>query len=135
MAVCFSVVLTLIPHLIGLSDMVSTGKHYTHIWQFVYEFAYCIFAVGLTEEFLFRGYFFEKIRRISSTLIAMLLSSAMFGVIHIFSGNLLQVLGASLIGILFCLCKRKIKNCTTLSLAVAHGVYDALITVLEFVFM
>ena len=134
MAICFSAALTLLPHLIGLSDMVSPGSHYTHVWQFAYEFAYCIFGVGLTEEFLFRGYFFEKIRKISSPMTAMLISSVMFGLLHIFVGDLLQVFGAALIGILFCLCKMKIKNCTTLSLAVGHGVYDALITVLEFVF-
>ena len=33
------------------------------------------------------------------------------------------------IGALFCLCRIKIKNCSTLSLVIAHGVYDAMITV------
>ncbi len=33
------------------------------------------------------------------------------------------------IGVFFCVCRLKIKNCSTLVLIIGHGVYDALITV------
>jgi uncharacterized membrane protein YjjP (DUF1212 family) len=38
------------------------------------------------------------------------------------------------IGALFCLFRLKIKNCSLLSLIIAHGIYDALIVVWTFVF-
>jgi len=42
-----SVLLTLIPHLIGFGEFVDSGKRYKYLWQFIYEFFYCIFAIGL----------------------------------------------------------------------------------------
>jgi hypothetical protein len=47
----------------------------------------------------------------------------------VFNGNLFQVFMTAGIGALFCFCRLKIKNCSTLSLVIAHGVYDAMITV------
>ena len=41
--VVMSVVLTLIPHLIGFGEFVDSGKRYKYLWQFAYEFLYCIF--------------------------------------------------------------------------------------------
>ena len=100
------------------------------LWQFVYEFFYCIFAVGFVEEFVFRGFIYEKINRISQKdMIAIIGSSVLFGVFHLFSGNLIQMLMTTCIGVFFCFCRLKVKNCSTLSLIIAHGVYDALITV------
>ncbi len=43
--------------------------------------------------------------------------------------NPLQMLFTAFLGVIFCLCKRYLKHCSTLSLIIAHGVYDALITV------
>ncbi|MCR5016024.1 MAG: CPBP family intramembrane metalloprotease, partial [Ruminococcus sp.] len=37
-----SLVLTVIPHLAGFGGYVSSDKLYTHLWQFIYEFVYCI---------------------------------------------------------------------------------------------
>lgn len=125
-----SVVLTLIPHLIGFGEFVDSGKRYKYLWQFVYEFLYCILAIGLVEEFVFRGFIFEKIKRIvGKEVIAVIVSSVFFGVFHLFSGNLVQMLMTAFIGAFFCVCRLKIKNCSTLALIIGHGVYDALITV------
>lgn len=131
----FSAAFTLLPHLLGLGHFVGSGKPYAHLWQFAYEFLYCILAVGLVEEFLFRGFLYAKIRRISSDPLALLLSSALFGLFHLFAGNVLQMIGTALLGAVWCLCRSKVKHCTTLSLAVAHGIYDAMITVWAFVFL
>ena len=57
------------------------------------------------------------------------ISSVFFGVFHFFSGNLVQMVMTACIGAFFCFCRLKIKNCSTLSLIIGHGVYDALITV------
>ena len=128
--VVMSVILTLIPHLIGFGEFVDSGNGYKYLWQFAYEFLYCILAIGPVEEFVFRGFIFEKIRRVcGKDVIAVIISSVLFGVFHLFSGNLVQMLMTAFMGAFFCFCRLKIKNCSTLSLIIGHGVYDALITV------
>lgn len=125
-----SLVLTLVPHLAGFGEYVDGGKRYTYLWQFAYEFLYCITAVGLAEEFVFRGFIYNKIKKISGNDIAAVIgSSVLFGIFHLFGGNIVQMIMTAFIGAFFCLCKLKIKNCSLLSLIIAHGIYDALITV------
>ena len=46
-----------------------------------------------------------------------------------FGGNIFQVFITMLIGLFFCFLRWKIKKCSTLSLIICHGVYDAMITV------
>lgn len=125
-----SLVLTLVPHLAGFGAYVDSGKRYTYLWQFAYEFLYCIAAVGLAEELVFRGFIYNKIKKISGNDIAAIIgSSVLFGIFHLFGGNIVQMIMTAFIGAFFCLCKLKIKNCSLLSLIIAHGIYDALITV------
>ncbi|HOA32639.1 MAG TPA: CPBP family glutamic-type intramembrane protease, partial [Clostridia bacterium] len=54
-------------------------------------------------------------------------SSLLFGLFHIFNGNIVQVIMTSFLGVLFCLFREKIKGCTLLSLIIAHGSYNAMI--------
>lgn len=125
-----SLVLTLLPHLIGFGAYVDSGKRYTYLWQFAYEFLYCIAAVGFAEEFVFRGFIYNKIKKISGNdIAAVICSSVFFGIFHLFGGSIVQMIITAFIGAFFCLCKLKIKNCSLLSLIIAHGIYDALITV------
>ena len=122
-AAAMSLALTVVPHLLG-------EKNYTKLWQFIYEFIYCIFAVGFAEEFVFRGYIYKKILNISGKeTAAVIVSSVLFGLFHIFRGSIVQVIMTAFIGAFFCLCRAKIKGCTIVSLIIAHGIYDALITV------
>lgn len=125
-----SLMLTLAPHLLGFGAYVDNGKRYQYLWQFVYEFFYCIVAIGLVEEFVFRGFIYDKIKNISQKeVIAIIGSSVLFGVFHLFSGNLIQMVMTACVGVIWCFCRLKVKNCSTLSLIIAHGIYDALITV------
>ena len=134
--IAMSILLTLIPHLFGFGEYVDSGKRYQFLWQFIYEFFYCIFAVGFVEEFVFRGFVYKKIKNISQKdMIAIIASSMLFGLFHLFSGNIIQMLMTACIGVFFCFCRLKVKNCSTLSLIIAHGVYDALITVLASVLL
>ena len=129
-----SLILTLIPHLLGFGEYVNSGKGYEYLWQFIYEFFYCIFAVGFVEEFVFRGFIYEKIKSIGqNNRIAIIGSSVLFGLFHLFGGNIIQIVMTACLGAFFCFCRLKIKYCSTLSLIIAHGVYDALITVLAFI--
>lgn len=125
-----SLVLTLVPHLAGFGAYVDSGKRYTYLWQFAYEFLYCIAAVSLAEELVFRGFIYNRIKKISrSNAAAVIGSSVLFGIFHLFGGNIVQMIMTAFIGAFFCLCKLKVKNCSLLSLIIAHGIYDALITV------
>ena len=129
-ALAMSVVFTLVPHLAGFGQFFDTGNRYEYLWQYIFEFTYCILSVGFVEEYVFRGFIFGKLQKICrNNVLPVVISSALFGLFHIFNGSIFQVLMTAGIGALFCLCRLKIKNCSTLSLVIAHGVYDALITV------
>lgn len=125
-----SLVLTLVPHLAGFGAYVDNGKRYIYLWQFVYEFFYGIAAIGFVEELVFRGFVYDRIKNIGQNEIAAVIgSSVLFGLFHLFAGNIVQMIVTAFIGAFFCLCRLKIKNCSFLSLVIAHGIYDALITV------
>lgn len=125
-----SFILTLIPHLLGFGEYVDNGKRYEYLWQFIYEFFYFIFAVAFVEEFVFRGFVYQKIKSLGQKdAIAIIGSSVLFGVFHLLGGNAIQMVMTAFIGAFFCFCRLKIKNCSTLSLIIAHGIYDAMITV------
>lgn len=122
--------LTLIPHLAGYGEYFNSGKQYKYLWQFVYEFIYCIFAVGCVEEYVFRGFIYCKAKAIfGNNIMSIIVSSVLFGLFHLFSGNIVQMIMTAFIGAMLCICRNKIKDCSTLSLIIAHGIYDALITV------
>lgn len=128
--IAMSLVLTLVPHLAGFGAYVDNGKRYIYLWHFVYEFFYCIVAIGFVEELVFRGFVYNRIQKISRNEIAAVIgSSVLFGVFHLFGGNIVQMIMTAFIGAFFCLCRLKIKNCSVLSLVIAHGIYDALIAV------
>ena len=130
LGIAMSLILTLIPHLVGFGNYVDGGKRYEYLWKFIYEFVYCIFAVGAVEEFVFRGLIYTKAKQIiQKDWFAVVISSVTFGLFHILSGSVVQMILTGLLGALFCLFRLKIKRCSTLSIIIAHGVYDALITV------
>lgn len=136
-ALCMSFVFTVIPHLAGKSDWVSNQHQYQYqyMWQFIYDFVDYIFAIALVEEFVFRGFFYKKLETLLGSAVGAIIgSSVLFGLFHFLGGNIVQILLTSIIGAIFCICRVKIKNCTLLSVIIAHGVYDALITVWLHVF-
>lgn len=129
-ALCMSFVFTVIPHLAGKSDWVNNQHQYQYAWQFIYEFVDYIFAIALVEEFVFRGFFYRKLEVLFGSAVGAIIgSSVLFGLFHFWGGNIVQIFLTGIIGAIFCICRVKIKNCTLLSVIIAHGVYDALITV------
>lgn len=134
--IVMSLILTLPLFLTGHGESSDNGHHYQFLWQFMYEIVYCVVAVSFTEEFIFRGFLYKKLYAIfDSQLVAILISSVAFGLFHIFGGSLVQVFMTGLIGLALCLVRSKVKNCTTLSLIIGHGLYDFLITVWVNVFL
>lgn len=127
LAVSMSLILTVLPILLGFKDMVGSTS-YSQAWKIVYQFIYAILGVALAEELVFRGYIFYKLLEIkNSKWFAIIVSSLLFGLFHIFNGNIIQLFMTSFLGFLFCIFREKIKGCTLLSLIIAHGVYDAMI--------
>lgn len=134
--IVMSLILTLPLFLTGHGEWSGNGKYYEFLWQFMYEIIYCVVAVAFTEEFVFRGFLYQKLYAIfDSQLVAILISSVAFGLFHIFGGSLVQVFMTGLIGLALCLVRCKVKHCTTLSLIIGHGLYDFLITVWVNVFL
>lgn len=131
LGIAMSAVFTLIPHLIGLGNYVDNGMRYKYLWQFIFEFIYLTLGVGAVEEFIFRGFFYTRFKNIfGKEYLAVILSSVLFGLFHISGGSIIQILITGLLGALWCTFRLKIKNCSTLSLIIMHGVYDGLITVM-----
>ena len=128
-ALAMSAAFTVIPIMLGFKDMVGSTS-YSKAWQFAYQFGYTILGVALAEELIFRGYIFYKLLKIKDAQwFAIIISSLLFGLFHILNGNIIQIAMTTVLGIIYCVLRERIKHCTTLSLIIAHGVYDALIVV------
>lgn len=127
LALLMSLILTIVPILLGFKEKIGNTSYYKP-WQFAYDFVYSIIGVALAEEFVFRGYIFHKLLEVKdSRWFAIIVSSILFGLFHIFNGNLIQVIMTSFIGFLYCVLREKIRNCTLLSLVITHGLYDGMI--------
>ena len=123
-----SIFLTLIPHLAGFGSFVDNGTRHDKFIEFVIDFIYFVFSVAFVEEFVFRGFIFRRLKNITgNNVTALIVSSVMFGLMHVFQGNIIQIVITSLLGAFWCFCRLKIKNCSLLSLIIAHGIYDFLI--------
>ncbi|MFU0832537.1 MAG: CPBP family intramembrane metalloprotease [Oscillospiraceae bacterium] len=128
LGISMSLIFTVFPIIVGFKDMVGSTS-YSQTWQFCYQFIYMIFGVALVEEIFYRGFLFERVLNISkSKWTAIIISSCVFGLSHIFNGSIIQAFTTSLLGVMFCICRDKIKSCTTLSLIIMHGINNALIT-------
>ncbi|MCL2111343.1 MAG: CPBP family intramembrane metalloprotease [Clostridiales bacterium] len=93
----------------------------------LYQFLYMMLAVALVEEIIFRGHLFKKLFDMTdSKWFAIIASSALFGILHIFSGGFLQIILTAAMGIYWCVCREKIKHCTLLALIVAHALHNTI---------
>lgn len=126
-----SIFITLIPILIFGKENTYSSSNFKYIWQYIFQFVYLTFSVSLTEEFIFRGYLLNKFKGVSkNSVVPIITTSLLFGLFHIFNGSIIQVVLTTFIGLILVICKEKIKDCSLLSLIIAHGVYDWLIVLL-----
>lgn len=125
-AIALSVVIAIVPALCGFS---LVGNHTDFSWAtLAYDFLFYILIIGHVEEFVFRVYvqdtftcFFEK-----NKWIGVVIASFLFGLWHIINGSIIQVLFTFGIGLVFGFAKYKIKNCGYPGVALGHGLYDFL---------
>ncbi|MDE6408121.1 MAG: CPBP family intramembrane metalloprotease [Anaeroplasmataceae bacterium] len=85
-----------------------------------------ILFVGVCEEIVFRGYVQNQfeIWLKKCKWLAPLIAAVLFGLWHIINGSLIQVLFTTLIGCVWGYSKYFIKDCSLLSVIIAHGLYD-----------
>ena len=93
-----------------------------------------IAVLGLVEEVIFRGYLYVKLKNVSPTIVAIIISSALFSLVHfpsIFLGEtpigIPYLVNAMLFGVVSCLLIEKLKGCSLLSIIIAHGVHNAIL--------
>lgn len=130
-ALGLSVVIAVIPALCGFSLI---GNHADFSWfVLIHDLLFCLFIVGPVEEFVFRVYlqdafisFFKK-----SKWLGVVIASFLFGLWHIINGNIIQVLFTFFIGLVFGFTKYKIKDCGYGVVALGHGLYDFLLTLVR----
>lgn len=130
-ATVLSAVIAVIPAVCGFS---LVGNHRDFSWfTVIYDFLFYMLIVGPIEEYVFRVYlqdtfvgFFTKQKWIGVVIAAFL-----FGLWHIINGNIVQVLFTFGIGLVFGFAKYKIKDCEYISLAIGHGLYDFLNTLVR----
>jgi len=100
------------------------------ILDYILQFFYLIFAVAFVEEVIFRGHLFKKLLDInSSKWFAIIVSSVLFGLFHIFNFNPLQIVVTTIMGIYWCVFREKVKHCTLLSLIIGHALHNLFIPV------
>ena len=104
----------------------TPAKSELRLFDSLYKLAYFLIAIGASEEFIFRCFFYEKLKRVFNTELAAVLGSALiFALFHVINGSSIVNLALIfIIGIVFAVSRLKLKSCTLLSLIVMHGVYD-----------
>jgi len=94
-----------------------------------------VFSVLSVEEVIFRGHLFKKLSDINnSKWFAIIASSVLFGLFHIFNFHLLQIVVTTIMGIYWCVFKEKFKHCTLLSLIIGHALHNLFIPVITAIF-
>jgi uncharacterized protein len=125
--------LTIAVFALGDNKGILLGTKQNGIDIIIYYIIFDMLFVGMGEEILFRGYFMERFRILTdSGICAVVISALMFGIWHFPNGqDFLQVIVTALIGLIYGLAMLKIKNCSTLSLGIAHGLHDVYILILS----
>ncbi len=131
-ALSLSLSIAVIPALCGFS---LVGQHMDFSrFTLIYDLLFYLLVIGPVEEFIFRVYlqdaftgFFEK-----RGWLGVVISAFLFGLWHIINGNLVQVFFTFGIGLVFGFAKYKIKDCKYAGLALGHGLYDFLNTIVRF---
>jgi membrane protease YdiL (CAAX protease family) len=119
-------VLTAVSLIIGDYKYFLIGPKQTDIVFIIYNMFFYILCVGMGEEILFRGYFMQRIEELSgSKKMSIVLSSVIFGLWHFPGGqDFIQVFITAILGAFYGVSLYKVKDCSVLSLIVAHGLYN-----------
>lgn len=116
---------------VHLSSMYSNMENATRLFGVsvpvaIYYFFYYFFIVALFEEFVYRVYYQGELTMLLGRMkwLAPFLSALLFGFGHIIQGTMTQVFMTFFIGLVLGYAKYFCKNCTVVSLIMAHGIFD-----------
>lgn len=121
-----AMVLTAVSLMVGDYKYFLIGPKQTDILLIIYNIFFYILFVGTGEEILFRGYFMQRIEAVSgSKKISVVISAVIFGLWHFPGGNnFIQVFITACLGAFYGISLYKVKDCSVLSLIIAHGLYN-----------
>ena len=131
LAVILSLCIAVIPSLFGLY-LVGEGTAVS-LTELLYDFFFYLLVIGPVEELMFRVYLQELFMDFlpQKKWLGVVLASLLFGLYHWINGNLMQVIFTFGIGLYFGFAKYKLKNCGYTAVALGHGLYDFLNTVIR----
>lgn len=131
------VIFVAMPLVIGMSKSDVLSFKSTNPVSIVFYIFYYLFFVGIGEEIIWRGYFYERLKDLTNSgVLVVIISSVLFGLWHYPLGqNILQVLMTSIIGLILGFSRLKIRDCSTLSVGIAHGLHDTFIFILSCIFL
>ena len=132
-----TILLVLIPLLFGVDKTNVLSFKPSSSGVLVFYFLYDLICVGFGEELVFRGYFYAKISAFTRIpWMPAVFSAVLFGMIHFpNTHNLTNVAATAGLGLIYGLCRWKWKNCSLLSLSLAHGLHDAVIILLSYLIL
>lgn len=131
MAVILSLVIAVIPSLFGIY-FVGLPTEFS-LAQLLSDFCFFLLIIGPVEELVFRVYLQEALCSFfpGRKWLGVVLAASLFGLWHWINGNLMQVIFTFLIGLYFGFAKYKVKGCGYVGVALGHGLYDALNTLVR----
>ncbi|MDR2044703.1 MAG: CPBP family intramembrane metalloprotease [Clostridium sp.] len=93
---------------------------------------FAFWCVGFGEEIVFRGYFYSRAKNVfSAAWLPMLLSAVLFGLLRYPATlSMASVVSGGAAGLLYGGCRWKIKDCSLLSVGLAHGLHEAALVLL-----
>lgn len=96
-----------------------------------YLFIFSTITAGVIEELLFRGYLLTRLQILfKNNYMPVIISSVLFGIVHIGYGTVQNVVGPMFIGVVFALYYLHYKK--ILPLIISHALYDYLLMLLAF---
>ncbi|MDR0468955.1 MAG: CPBP family intramembrane metalloprotease [Peptococcaceae bacterium] len=102
--------------------------------SFVYNLFETVVLVALVEETIFRGYLYKKMIDVkNSSLLAIVVTALLFGFMHIVNRTgVLGILSPMAFGFIYGFCRAYLKNCSLVSLVLAHGIHNILVGQIAF---
>lgn len=130
------VILTLIglPLLLGMEPSYLLPSKLTEPYQLVLTIIHQMLFVGIVEELVFRGYLPGKLTLSGvSPVWAAIISAILFGFMHFPVGqDFLQLFLTALLGCIWGFARIKIKDCSTLTTGIAHGLHNSTLLLLRY---
>lgn len=121
--------IAVIPALCGVSLVGGPIDFSLHV--LVHDLLFYLLIVGPVEELVFRVYLQDAFVSFfpDSPAKGVVLSALVFGLWHLINGNIIQVVFAFGIGLVFGFARYRLRDCGYVGVALGHGLYDFLCTV------